>query len=43
MQDAYLKDLTRKFGQAKSSLDDMLQEGTTKINGDMMALGVGLA
>lgn len=43
MQDSYLKDLTRKFGQAKQSLDDMLNESTTNVNGVMMTLGIGLS
>ena len=43
MQDSYLKDLNRKFGQAKQSLDDMLDESTTNVNGVMMTLGIGLS
>ena len=43
MQDSYLKDLNRKFGQAKQSLDDMLNESTTNVNGVMMTLGIGLS
>lgn len=43
MQDGYLKDLTRKFSQAKQSLDDMLNESTTNVNGVMMTLGIGLS
>jgi len=43
MQDDYLKDLTRKFGQAKQSLDDMLNQSTTNVNGIMMTLGIGLS
>ena len=43
MQDTYLKDLNRKFGQAKRSLDDMLTQTNTNINGVMMTIGIGLS
>jgi hypothetical protein len=43
MQEGYLKDLNRKFGQVKEALDNMLGDSLTNVNGIMMTLGIGLS
>ena len=43
MQDEYYRDVNGKFVSFTNTVDEMLNDSVTQINGIMMTLGVGLA
>ena len=43
LQNQYYRDINNKFNDFTSTVDQMINDGTTEINGIMMNLGVGLA
>ena len=43
LQNQYYQDINSKFNDFTTKVDEMINDGTTEINGIMMNLGIGLA